>query len=169
MCQNETTAVDSQHIFHHIENGESESEISAYGAIAHTAPGSGKITLSVFNGGELCAAFGKFGVLFTSTRSAAKKALALAGIKGHLHELMGNVVYVVIDGKIYETAEIYAPAPYQSAGLSLSGAMALTRGVMEFDDEKADEEDERDWWEKWDNEQCREYDLMQDSYYGKQI
>lgn len=89
--------VDSQHIFHHINDGlGSFSDVEAYGAITfelYDIPG--EVYLGRFNDGELavCEVDG-FGIVWSSALGHLKQALRLSGLSGRVLKLEEGQCYV---------------------------------------------------------------------------
>lgn len=74
-----TCNVDSEHIFHHINENKPLSEISAYGAVVYWKEG--VLHLGRFNGGELSLAKSKTCYIFSSTKETLDVALLMSGME----------------------------------------------------------------------------------------
>lgn len=98
-------AVDSMHIFSHINENLPLNDIEAYGAIAfvdHATPG--KLFLGRFNGGELKIAHTSIGVVYASTGDCIKHACRLAGVEVQaFYKVKEGVLYSAHGGDLYET------------------------------------------------------------------
>lgn len=95
-------AVDSQHIFKHLEDQEPLHSIEAYGAISyqwHHKPD--EVLLGRFNGGELAIGKTRHGIIWASTEDAVVQACWGANIQCTLYEIEQGVVYAVRNGKLW--------------------------------------------------------------------
>jgi predicted glutamine amidotransferase len=99
-------AVDSQHIFHAVANGQTLNDLEGYGAIVYSLNGVWHI--GRFNEGEMSAALTDAGVFFASTKTAVSEALSLAGITViKWLNIRNNSVYVLTAAgikKVYKVA-----------------------------------------------------------------
>lgn len=122
-----TCAVDSMHIFHHLAQRQSLSEIEAYGTIQYAYEDQpGRIFLAKFDG-ELCVAQGDFGMIWASTPDAVHDALDIAGIDNWARMMIRDRrLYAIENGELHETVVIVNVAPYVSH--NWAAATALTRG-----------------------------------------
>jgi hypothetical protein len=86
--------VDSEHIFHHIDEGKDLSDIRAYGAIVFYKDG--VLHLGRFNGGSLTLVRTSIGWLFASTREALDVALQFSGLRD------GAIFYKLKEDRLYK-------------------------------------------------------------------
>lgn len=88
-----TLRVDSQHIFSHIANGLSLSDLNGYGAIVYRLNSDWYI--GTFNMGELAIASTREGIFFASTSKALDRALLTAGLSDNARDIVlpDNTIY----------------------------------------------------------------------------
>jgi hypothetical protein len=100
---NRNCDVDSEHIFHHINDGVALEDIRAYGAVVYWKDG--HIHLGRFNNGDLTLVRTEIGFLFASTRGALEKTLRMAGLakKAIYYKLKEDRLYK-LDGDKLEKA-----------------------------------------------------------------
>lgn len=104
-----TCEVDSQHIFHHLDEGKDLDEIFAWGAVEYIQTDKpGAVYLGRFDQGSLAIrGIGKgpdekLGVVWSSTSEALEKALGAAGVKSFRYELKPKVLYSISRGQLWE-------------------------------------------------------------------
>lgn len=102
---NRKCSVDSQHIFHHLEEQAPLDEIEAYGAIAWQLKAEpDAIRLGRFNGGELSVVSTQYGLIFASTLLAISRAIALAGMGEFTsYQVDDGPEYLANDGELFVT------------------------------------------------------------------
>lgn len=92
--------VDSIHLLRAIEERRPLAQIAAYGAVTYMQPRDPAVYLGRFNGGELAAARVAGGVVWSSTTSALRTALALAGLEATEYKVEEGARYVTGEGKL---------------------------------------------------------------------
>ncbi len=118
-----TFAVDSQHIFAHLAEGQSLAELEGYGAIVYLHDGVWKF--GCFNGGELTLARTRLGWIFASTKASLVRALRFAGLS---HDRW----YHPRQGKLYRFSKKPGAPPITIGALNISQSTLLTK----WDDDK---------------------------------
>lgn len=105
-------AVDSQHIFQNLSEGQSLDSLTGYGAIVYMRDDKpGDYFMGTFNGGELEVARvayqgQRIGIMWASTTEAIENACSMAAMKPTFVKLDEGVVYRVSGGEIYETDDV---------------------------------------------------------------
>ena len=108
-------AVDSEHIFRHIDENESLETIEAYGAIEYVYRVDEAIYLARFNGGELSIAQTSAGIVWSSAREALHNALHCAGLDCQFYNVEEDRLYYARNGILYDTGMPLGFSPYRSA------------------------------------------------------
>jgi hypothetical protein len=105
--------VDSEHIFHHIAEQRSLSELSGYGAIVYTdtKEGGGTVTMGRFNGGELAVVRlyrgeERIGLAWCSLLDPLITAADMAGLEWFPVVVEEGKWYDASDGQLYQTPRI---------------------------------------------------------------
>ena len=99
-------AVDSQHIFQHIDEQAPLDDLEGYGAIQyHYASDPSTTYLARFNGGELSFASGPWGCAWSSTWHDLRKSLDMAGLKYNRHACDESVLYFARNGTLWSTQD----------------------------------------------------------------
>jgi asparagine synthetase B (glutamine-hydrolysing) len=100
-------AVDSQHIFHSLANGQTLNDLEGYGAIVYSL--NGVWYIGRFNEGEMSVALTDSGVFFASTKEALIEALGFAGVAvTRWLNVRNNSVYTVTAAGIKRAYKIKA-------------------------------------------------------------
>lgn len=96
--------VDSQHIFHHLDEGLPLHEIEAYGTIQFTWKSRPDAAyLGAFNDGDLTVYQIPGGIVWASTAEAVRCALRWADVRGRRVRVKQGRLYQVCGGKFYHT------------------------------------------------------------------
>jgi predicted glutamine amidotransferase len=99
---NRKYAVDSMHLFQHLIEKRTMSDVRGYGALAFLR--NGKLFLSKFGAGQLAVAETDVGVVFASTMEAVFKSCALSGIKITLYyNLVEDELYYAENEVLWKT------------------------------------------------------------------
>lgn len=143
--------VDSQHIFHHLAEGQPLCDIEAYGTINFVSDGSERVFLGRFNDGELTVCKVKGGIVWASTWEAVSVALAEAGLGGkELATRQGRLYYAEF-GQLYKTtAKLDFADPWYTP---------TTRYPLRWGYTWNDDKGEYDY----DDDSARDYDLYMNS------
>lgn len=109
-------AVDSQHIFWHLNDEESLESIEAYGAVEFCYKDDPQdIHLAHFNGGDLAVARTRAGVIWSSSQITLRLALRMARMRYRMYILEEDRLYYVRNRVLYETEYDLGVAPYYSS------------------------------------------------------
>lgn len=156
-----TCAVDSHHLFLHLDEDQDFCDVEAYGAVEFVYRDKpDTIYLSRFNDGDLAVYGGKWGCLWASSESCLRAAANLAGLNGGFFKIDDGATYFAKRGILYKTDDVKInPRAYSYYPMGFS--RAATRGssyrgaYSGFDSEYDDDGYSKD-----------ERDYLADSYYG---
>ena len=144
-------AVDSMHLFHHLNEDEELSDIEGYGTVEFVDINEPKrIYLATFDG-DICVASSEFGTIWASTFESL--SFAVEDMPGFWEEqvLKDRRLYYVEDGELVDSRRKFNVSEYQSP-YSLSSAKAATSGKLSHGNEELE-----DWWLNMTDEEAEEY------------
>jgi hypothetical protein len=162
-------AVDSEHIFRHLEERLDLSEVESWGAIEYSLRSRPeRAYLCVFNGGSLSVRKVKGGVVWSSTDTALRRALSCAGIGSRPFELDNGTLYYAERGQFHATDDYLPIAPVGKR--AAFPARANSNADDRTDIERADaftgagslaeqwDRDQEAWEKQWQEYTMREQD-----------
>jgi asparagine synthetase B (glutamine-hydrolysing) len=196
---NRTFAVDSQHLFAHINENKDFSDIEGYGAITWFNKKTKTFHICKLEGGSLsvCKVIGKDGnscIIFSSAYDHLNTALKAARLKGEFFKIEDGKVYTISNGKLYETTKTLTIKPrskiidwrqgYLGGGFKddYMSDYDYYMGNDEYLDDLADDEikelekeDRKQEFDKlmknpfYNNDKLNCHDLQEDIYYNNKL
>jgi hypothetical protein len=144
-------AVDSEHIFRHLDEGSKLEDIEAWGSIEYAKLAMpDRVYLSRFNGGELTIRQVRGGLVWSSNAAHLSAALRMAGMKSKPYCLDDGSLYFASAGLLYETGitlDFDTPRFTRSLGFSLPDHYSEKKEEIEFDKE----------WSEWNRRDAYDY------------
>lgn len=134
--------VDSQQIFHALNEDKDLSELYGYGAIEWVdlrRPKGDILLCRISQHGDLGVARTEHGIIWSSAKSKLDEALFLCGMKAETWELKAEHVHVARNGILYETPNKLFFGSYTSQNSSTGGTTYGSSQVKREDDEDQSE------------------------------